>query len=86
MTVSLRGPDGAGDELSSASLLTVVSSGLVGVVGGGAGGSGVGAAVVAYCGTSMGTSMGEMSGAVAGESEESAPANDATMLDMVEEA
>ena len=82
MTVSLRGPDGAGDELSSASLLTVASNGLVGVAGDGAGGSGVGAAVVAY----GGTSIGEVSGAVAGESEASAPASDATMLAMVEEA
>ena len=82
MTSSLKEPGGAGDELSSASLLTVVSNGLVGVTGDGAGGSGVGAAIVAHCGASK----EEVPGAVAGESDGIAPANDATMLDMAADA
>ena len=82
MTFSLEKPGGAGDGSSSASLLTVASSTLVGVVGGGAGGSGVGAAIVAHCGASK----EEVPGAVAGESDAIAPANDATMLDTAVDA
>ena len=80
MTSSLKEPGGAGDELSSASLLTVVSNGLVGVTGDGAGGSGVGAAIVAHCGASMEEVPGV---AAAGES---APASDATMLEIAVDA
>ena len=82
MTFSLEKPGGAGDGSSSASLLTVASCGLVGVVGGGAGGSGVDVAIVAHCGASK----EEVPGAVAGESDGIAPANDATMLDVAVDA
>ena len=82
MASSLEKTGGAGDESSSASLLTVASSGLVGVVGDGAGGSGVGAAIVAHCGASK----EEVPEAVAGESDAIAPATDATMLDTAVDA
>ena len=84
MTVSLEKPDGAGNELLPVLSLTVVFDRSAGTAGGGVGGSDVDVAVVVVgCAASGGASAEELA---VDASEASAPATDATMLAMVEEA